>query len=177
MANYQLIDVVLANSESPIWEEAVLEWAIGGCTIDHNCSSRCVCGKENIKYLFTISNMFTGHVLFPIGSRCINKFGRKDLDDIVSVHEQMAKLLEAVKMGSFITFDSQLFSRKLLKYLYENDCFQPSPYNQNNPFRDYQFLLDVFNSRSGISANQKKKVNALMVNYILPFCRQHLNED
>ena len=53
-------------------KEAVQEWEIYDCIEDMSCRSRCVCGKENIRYLFTIRNLFNNSLIFPIGSSCIN---------------------------------------------------------------------------------------------------------
>lgn len=172
---YHLQDVIIENSEASTFSTAVQEWAITGFSVDDNCSSRCVCGKENIKYLFEITNMYNHVMLDPIGSKCIKKFGREDLSDEVDVCEQMAKLLDHVKTHKFIKFDSNLFSRKLLKYLYENDAFPKTQYNMNNPYRDYSFLLDMFNKKSEPSAKQQNKITALIMSAIIPFCKNKLN--
>ena len=47
---------VIRSSESDNWKDAVVEWDIDDCEEDLSCSSECVCGKENIKYLYTIRN-------------------------------------------------------------------------------------------------------------------------
>ena len=51
-----LIMTVINHSESSCWEDAVTEWEIYDCEEDDSCSSECICGKENIKYLYTIRN-------------------------------------------------------------------------------------------------------------------------
>ncbi len=56
-----------------------MEWEIIDCEEDESCSEMCICGKENIKYLYTIKNIYNANILFPIGSSCIKKFDRKDL--------------------------------------------------------------------------------------------------
>lgn len=172
---YSLKDTVINYSEGSTWESAVKEWNIIGFEVDDSCSSKCVCGKESIKYLFTIGNMLNHTSLHPIGSRCIKKFGRNDLNDEVDVCEQMAKLLEAVNTNQFIAFNSDLFSRKLLSYLHDNGCFPPTQFNNNDPSRDYKFLLDMFNKRSEPSIRQKKKISALVMNAIIPFCKSKLS--
>ena len=53
-----LIMRVVQNSESDLWEEAVEEWEIFDCDEDVSCSEICICGKENIKYLYTIRNEY-----------------------------------------------------------------------------------------------------------------------
>lgn len=175
-ARQKLIDAVVSASESDTWDKAIWEWNMIGCRIDYKCSSNCICGQERIKYLFTIENEVNDNVLFPIGSRCIKKFGRKDLDEYVNIHEQMGKLLEAVRKHSFIIFDSELFSKKLLRYLYEDDAFPATPYNGGDPRRDYNFLLEMFNSRSAPTPNQKRKIDALILNAIIPYCRSQIDE-
>ena len=49
-----LIKQVLYNSYGDTWEEAVEEWEIIDWEEDKQCNSFCVCGKENIRYLYTI---------------------------------------------------------------------------------------------------------------------------
>lgn len=63
-----LMMTVIRCSESDNWQDAVEEWDINDCEEDLSCSSECVCGKENIKYLYTIRNRYSGRTLFPIGS-------------------------------------------------------------------------------------------------------------
>ena len=175
-ARYKLIEVITSNSVSKDWESAVNEWSMTGCKVDSSCSSSCVCGQENIKYLFKITNQLNGNKLFPIGSRCIHKFGRHDLDEIVNVHEQMCKLLEAVKEHRYIEFTSDLFSKKLITYLYEEGAFPPTQFNMNDPVRDYNFLMDMFKQRKEPTELQKRKIKALIVTAILPYCRSKISE-
>ena len=175
-ARYKLIEVITSNSVSKDWEHAVQEWSMTGCRIDRSCSSSCVCGQENIKYLFRINNDLNGRMLFPIGSSCIKKFGRKDLDEYVNVHEQMCKLLEAVRDHKYIEFTSEMFSKKLITYLYEEGAFPPTQYNMNNPERDYNFLMDMFKQRKEPTDLQKKKIKALVVTAIIPYCRSKISE-
>lgn len=54
-----LLMKVVNCSESDNWQDAVAEWDIEDCEEDLSCSSECVCGKENIKYLYTIRNRYT----------------------------------------------------------------------------------------------------------------------
>ena len=175
-ARYKLIDAIVSNSEANNWEDAVQEWSMIGCKIDQSCSSQCVCGQESIKYLFRIQNELNGNRLFPIGSRCIRKFGRRDLDEYVNVHEQMCKLLEAVKEHRYIEFSSEFFSKKLLTYLYEEGAFPPTQYNMNSPVRDYNFLMDMFKQRKEPTDLQKRKIKALVVTAIIPYCRSQISE-
>ena len=77
--NDNLIKEVLDNSESKNWIDAVKEWEIIDCEEDENCSTYCICGKEGLRYLFTIKNTINNNELYPIGSSCIKKFGVEDL--------------------------------------------------------------------------------------------------
>lgn len=175
-ARQKLIDAVVSASESPEWDTAIYEWYMDGCALDHSCSSRCVCGQESIKYLFTIRNQLNSNILFPIGSRCIRKFGRADMNEYVNVHEQMCKLLELVRNHSYVEFSSKVFSRKLLLYLYENDAFPRTIHNGGYPEKDYKFLLEMFNSREEPTPRQKSKIDALILNAIIPYCRSQIEE-
>ena len=71
-----LIVRVIDASEADTWENAVQEWEIVDCEEDEDLTESCVCGKEELRYLFTIRNVYNGNLLFPIGSSCIKKFGR-----------------------------------------------------------------------------------------------------
>lgn len=66
-----LIQKVLDKSEGNTWNEAVQEWMIDDCEEDDSLESSCICGKEELRYLFTIRNVRNGNTLFPIGSSCI----------------------------------------------------------------------------------------------------------
>ena len=165
-----LLKIVIDASEANVWDEAVEEWTILDCEEDESCSSFCLCGKENLRYLFTIQNMYNGNILFPIGSSCINKFGRSDLNNETSVYEDMFKLLHAVKERRFISLSSDLFSRKLLKYLYDEGAFD-NEYNGFDGENDYEFLLKMFNKRDkdAITYKQEAKIRAIIVSSIKPF--------
>ncbi len=172
--NFQkLKSEVISSSESNDWYSAVDEWSIGDCYINDMLDSECICGKEHIKYEFSIVNDYNGNILYPIGSSCIKRFDREDLSELVNVHEQMSRLLEAVEAGEYIEINSDYFSRKLLGFLYEEGAFMPNKYNSFNPRNDYLFLLDVFNSRdkSWINSNVQRKINAIIVNSIRPYLK------
>lgn len=170
-----LLRKVIEASESDNWESAVEEWVIFDCEEDNTCSSFCLCGKENLRYLFTIKNTFNSNELFPIGSSCIKKFGRKDLDEITSVYEDMFRLLHAEENGRFISLNSELFSRKLLRYLFEEGAFD-NEYNGYDGENDYYFMLDMFNKRhkESITERQNKKIRAIIVSSIRPYLVEKL---
>lgn len=69
-SKYNLNDIVMAHSDSKVWDSAVLEWKIIDCEEDEEVVSTCVCGKENIKYLFTICNTVNDEIL-PFVSRLV----------------------------------------------------------------------------------------------------------
>ena len=141
---------------------------------DETLEESCVCGKENLRYLFTIRNIYNGHTLFPIGSSCIKKFERYDLNEEVAAKEQLFKLLHAIENNEFLTLSSSLFSRKLLLYLYDIGAFKPTPHNRYNPENDYHFMLDMFNKRNRMSYRQESKTTAIILNSIKPFLQQML---
>lgn len=138
----QLAAVVIANSASGIWEEAVTEWALTGGDIDNSCSSICVCGHVGLKYLHEITNIKTGNVLFPIGSKCIEKFGVDDLTTEVKLQESFLKLYEHLKerANKKDDVDMQFFSKNMIVNMFNNGAFEPNKYNDDDPKKDYEFL-------------------------------------
>lgn len=87
-----LKSAVLKYSDSSNWNAAVYEWEIYDVDEDDTLSESCVCGKENLRYLFTIKNKINGNILYPIGSSCIHKFERKELNDLATIKEQLITL-------------------------------------------------------------------------------------
>lgn len=173
----KLIGTVICNSESDTWQEAVTEWEIYDCEEDESCSEECICGKENIKYLYTIRNVINGNELFPIGSSCIKRFNRNDFNEETTLREGMFKLLHAVEENKYLSLSSEFFSRKLLKWLYENGAFN-SDYNNYDGKEDYEFMLKMFNKRDkgSITMNQDKKIKAVLLKSIKPFLQNNLIE-
>lgn len=107
--------------------------------------------------------------MYPIGSSCIHKFERKELNDLATIKEQLFKLLHAVESNEFIELTSEYFTIKLLRYLYDNDAFEPNQYNGFDAYKDYQFLLDMFNKRKNSTTNTSLivlKLNFLMFRYV-----------
>lgn len=170
--NYKLIETVLENSIHNNWKEAVLEWEIYDVEEDMELASTCICGKENIRYLFSIRNEKNQNILNPIGSNCIKKFERKEFNDQVNVNEKLFKLLHAIENGEFIKLNSEYFSRILLAYLYEDGCFKDSQYNTAE--EGYHFMLDMFNMRNESTNNQKRKIKAIIMNDIRPYLEKRL---
>jgi len=179
MSSYRekLLKAVIEKSESKKWEIAVLEWIIADVEEDENLESSCVCGKEHLRYLYTIQNDKTGEYLFPIGSQCIKKFGRSDLDEYTTITESMFKLLHAIRNNEFIELTADYFSRKLLLDLHNKDVFTPNRYNNYNGYNDYQFMLKMFNKRDKtlISNNQKRKIRGIIAYTIRPWLEDKLS--
>lgn len=165
-----LQNAVIKASETHFWEEAVCEWEILDCDIDEDMKSVCICGQEGLKYCFTIQNRYNGNILYPIGSSCINQFGRSDLRQMVSVYEQMFHIRTKYYKREKIVLED--LSRRLLQFLYEEDVFQPTSYNHFNPEQDYTFLLSMFNQRTEPSARQQAKINAIIINSIIPYIQR-----
>jgi hypothetical protein len=157
---------VLEASENNIWEQAVQEWEIVDCELDDNQIQSCICGKDRLKYLFTIRNSKNENELYPIGSTCIKQFEREDLNFEVSAYEDMFKLIHAVENREYIKLTSEYFSRNLLKYLCDKDAFEANQYNAFEPRNDYRFMLAMFNKRNKeeIDESLKKKQGQLSRN-------------
>ena len=173
-----LIRRVIEESDSKEWAIAVQEWDITDCYEDEQAESSCVCGHERIRYCFTITNRKNGNVIHPIGSECIKKFGRVDLREEILVHEKMFKLIDAQKRGEYIEFDSRFFSRKVLKYLYEQKAFGNG--DEWEAEREYKFALDMFNKRdkSLLTERQERRARGIIAYSIKPFIARklHLNQ-
>ncbi|MBR5016271.1 MAG: hypothetical protein IKX50_00930 [Spirochaetia bacterium] len=163
-------------SEAKTWESAVCEWEIFDCEEDEDCSTECICGHEGLKYLYTIRNRINGNILFPIGSSCIKKFERFDLNEKISILEQMYNLLHAVDRGERIELTSKLFSSNLLLYFYKKGVFKPNYYNGFDSYNDYEFMLKMFRKRNKntISQDHHKKINAIIIKAIKPYLRETL---
>ncbi len=172
-----LIATVVDNSESDNWQDAVTEWEIYDCEEDESCSEKCICGKENIKYLYTIKNVRNKKILCPIGSSCVRKFNRLDLNEMTSLIESQFKLLHAVEKHQYLALSTDLFSRKLLRWLYEQGAFN-TDYNHYNGEKDYEFMLTMFNKRNkdSITPRQQKKISAVLLNSVKPFLEKRLSE-
>jgi len=172
----KLIETVINKSLGNTWEEAVHEWDIVDCAEDSSLSRSCICRKEQIKYLYRLHNRKTNQWLFPIGSSCIKKFQRKDLQEKTATTEAMFRLLHAVGNNQYLQLSSDLFSRKLLKELYNQGAFKATSYNHFDPKNDYDFLLQMFNKRdkSKITRLQQRKITAILLNSIKPFLEQKL---
>lgn len=177
-ARYRLITAVLEKSLAKNWKEAVLEWEIEDVEEDESVSGICVCSHPNLRYLYTIQNALNGEELRPIGSCCIKKFGRTDLNEEIMIDEKLFALYHAVQNGKFISLDKQYFSRKLLKYFYERGAFQVDSYDFFLAMKDYRFLLNMFNKRNkeDITPLQKSKISAIILNSIKPFIINELKE-
>lgn len=171
-----LINRVIEKSISKNFSDAVLEWEIIDCEEDETNSSGCLCGKENIRYLFSIKNINTGAVLYPIGSTCIKKFNRNDLNEIISYNESLFKLLHAVEKDEFLSLSPELFSRKTLLRLYNDGAFS---YNncRFDPYSNYLFMLKMFNKikKDDITLLQKKKIAAILLCNIKPYIKNRLS--
>ena len=170
-----LINTVIEYSNSDYWEDAVNEWYIIDCEEDETLESSCICGKENLRYLFTIKNEFNGNELYPIGSSCIKKFGREEMYEEAYIHEELFKLLHAIEQNDYISLSSDYFSRKLLLFLYNEGVFDTT-YNHFDGEQDYLFMLKMFNKRdkTSITRLQDKKIKAIIVNSVIPYLRRKL---
>ena len=70
----KLILTVIKFSESKEWSSARYEWEICNFEEDDSLSESCICGKEHLKYLFTIKNRLNNNEFYPIGRSGMNKF-------------------------------------------------------------------------------------------------------
>ncbi|MFC4138488.1 MULTISPECIES: hypothetical protein [unclassified Microbacterium] len=171
-ANFpSLVRAVVSSSVSNSWHVAKDEWAVTGVEEDPQGDGVCVCGQMGLVSLFTITNTHNGSELFPIGSTCVNQFGRKDLNSAINVLADLLKLRGLVRAGKSIPFTAEYFSRAMLEDLYEEGAFTPDQYNSGDGQKDYDFLLKMFNKRNkdDISTAQRRKISVLVNQKIRPF--------
>lgn len=159
--------VVIENSESDYWEDAVDEWEIIDCNIDDKMKEICICGHEGLRYCFTIQNRYDYNQLYPIGSSCILQFGRSDLRQTVKIYEELFRIRTKHYNRERITLED--FSRKLLQFFLDEDTFKATRYNNYNPENDYEFMLQMFNRRSELTERRQAKVNAIIISSIIPY--------
>lgn len=91
----------------------------------------------------------------------------------MDVKEQLFKLLHAVEDNEFLQLSSEFFSRKLLRYLFEVGAFKATKWNNFEPEKDYEFMIDMFNKRNR-TENQNKKAVAIILTSIKPFLQEEL---
>lgn len=169
----KLKETITNQSISDNWYEAVNEWDIESCEENQDLKGTCICGKENLRYLFTIVNSKNNNIVFPIGSKCIKRFERSDLNKTITIHEQLHKLLRAVENNDFIEMNSDYFSRNLLQHLYEIGAL-----NSSNPnfsaYGNYKFLLSMFNQRKKPTDKQRNRIAAIILGSIKPYLKKNL---
>ena len=162
---------VVGSSVSKTWSAAVTEWEVVALQEDPSAHGVCVCGQTGLVKLFTIRNSLNGRELHPIGSVCVNEFGRKDLDQQVTVFSYLFALRSAVIAGERVTLTAQYFSRAVLEWFYAQGVFTPDHWNRGDGAHDYDFLLKMFNKRDkdSISRAQRRKISLLLRQKVFPF--------
>lgn len=78
----------------------------------------------------------------------MNQFARTELNTQVATFSGLLKLREALRAGRRIELTSEVFTRAMLDYLYEEGAFTADDYNEGKVERDYEFLLKMFNKRN-----------------------------
>lgn len=174
MSSWNLPKEVVALSCADDFDAARHEWDLVDRGIDPTSSQNCVCGKEGLKYLFTIRNRETGAMLYPIGSKCIEQFGREDLDQQTNIAIKMYAVLAEYRDTGALKLKGGEITRAVLKQLYEEGCFPANRYNGGNPEVDYQFLLDMFNKRKEPSEKQQSKIRVLLNRTVGPYLERTL---
>ena len=83
----------------------------------------------------------------------------------------------SVVEGECLPLLPELFSRKLLGWLYEQGAFDTA-YNRYDGEEDYEFMLTMFNKRNKdlITPKQHKKIKGILLNSIRPFLERRLSE-
>lgn len=167
--------VVESESVADDFFNAVLEWNVVELEEHPTGEGECVCGQQNLVKMFTIRNHRNGAVLFPIGSHCVNHFGREDLNLQVTVFSNLFALRKSILAGERIALTSEYFSRAVLKWLLDEGAFPADKWNGYDGENDYLFLIDMFNKRKKdeLSGKQQGKIYQLLKLKVIPFVREH----
>lgn len=80
--------IIKERSHSNVFKEAVQEWDQNGSWYEPE--QHCECGHP-IVYCWSMVNKVNGNVIDPVGSECMKRFQRKDLDDKVKTQEKRMK--------------------------------------------------------------------------------------
>jgi hypothetical protein len=166
-----LVQAVLESSNSSLWRVAVSEWEVVDLEEEPEGTGVCVCGQTNLVKLFTIRNRLNGSNLFPIGSVCVNKFERDDLNRQVELLSDLHSLRKTLVAGDDIELTVDYFSRAMLEYFWHRGVFTPDQWNYGDGENDYDFLVKMFNKRNkdSITVPQHKKIYMLLQRKVVPF--------
>ncbi|KTR74568.1 hypothetical protein NS234_18840 [Microbacterium oxydans] len=164
----RLTSAVIAASVANKWAAAVLEWDVTELEEDPTGSGECVCGHQELVLLFTVTNKHNGAKLYPIGSTCVQKFGRTDLNRQVTLYSDLFRLRAAIFNNTRITLTSDFFSRAMIEYLNDEGAFTPDRWDADG---GYAFMLDMFNKRKKdeITRPQLAKITVLLNRKVIPF--------
>lgn len=165
---HRLTRAVIAASVANEWSAAVMEWDVTELEEDPTGSGECVCGQRELVLLFTITNKHNGAQLHPIGSTCVQKFGRTDLNRQVTLYSDLFRLRAAILDNKHIALTSDYFSRAMIEYLNDEGAFTPDQWDADG---GYAFILDMFNKRKKdeITRPQRAKITVLLNRKVIPF--------
>lgn len=166
--------VIEDNSVAANFHDAVNEWAVVAVEEHPENEGECLCGQQNLLYMYTIYNSEKQETLSYIGSQCVHHFKRQDLDVQVSVFSRLLALKRDIEARKQITLTSDHFSRALVDWLFAEGAFN-SERNGYNGEGDYDFFLKMFNkhNKEGISDAQNRKIRAMLNLQVKPFIQNH----
>ena len=67
---------------------------------------------------------------------------------------------------------------RLIKYFFDEGVYN-CEFNKYDGQNDYEFLIKMFNKKNkdSISKNQQRKINAIIINQIIPYLKELLEKD
>lgn len=166
-----LKNAVIEASEADNWEDAVKEWEVVSCEEDDTLSESCICGQEQLRYLYTIRNLNNENELYPIGSSCINRFGRESMTDDADF---LCKLSMLNHMGGQLwrcnwhDLKSYL-SRRMIEWLWDSGVFEDT---FSDGKETYDMMLDIFNKRNP-TYRQTRAFRTVLYYTVLPWYRDN----
>lgn len=166
--------VIEDNSEADHFFRAVHEWRVVAVEEDPLQEGECVCGQQDLRYMYTIQNRHNGRTLQYIGSTCVEHFESSELNLQITTFRGLFDLRKKIIAGERIFLEVD-FSRDILWWLYQEGAFPANRFNNNNGENDYLFLRDMFNKhiKENITQPQQKKIWGLLNYTVKPFISNH----
>lgn len=159
-----LQQAVVDASDAGTWSKARAEWDIVGSSIAPKRDGVCICGQRGLRNQFTISNRVTEEVLEPVGSSCINLFGRADLDDEATILTALSALKVEIDSGATIDTKDSFLSEQVFRHMH-------SERELSGWERD--FMTKMYRRRTPMTPAQDVKWKAILSGKVIPYVQGH----
>jgi len=140
---------ILPYSRADVWDLATKEWEVVRMFDDETCTTECVCGKERLRRVYEITNVFTDHAIQPVGSVCIQHFENDEMVEQMKVLRRQRR--ETLKYGD-IVFSHSRWKGRTIAFISTQEDFmdfvihkrvESKFHHERN--EDYQKLIAFYN--------------------------------